>query len=43
MRSLRSRMTRRFPQMKDELADEVSDKKDRLRDKAMAAINMKKA
>ena len=33
----------RFPQMKDELADKFSDKKDRLRDKAMAAIKQKKA
>lgn len=43
MRHLFSRMKSRFPQMKDELADKFSDKKDRLRDKAMAAINMKKA
>ena len=43
MRHLFGRMKSRFPQMKDELADKFSDKKDRLRDKAMAAINMKKA
>lgn len=43
MRHLFSRMKSRFPQMKDELADKFSEKKDRLRDKAMAAINMKKA
>ena len=43
MRHLFSRMKSRFPQMKDELAEKFSDKKDRLRDKAMAAINMKKA
>ena len=43
MRHLFSRMKSRFPQMKDELADKFSDKKDRLRDKAMAAIKQKKA
>ena len=43
MRHLFSRMKSRFPQMKDELADKFSDKKDRLRDKAMAAIKKKKA
>lgn len=43
MRHLFSRMKSRFPQMKDELAEKFSEKKDRLRDKAMAAINMKKA
>ena len=43
MRHLFGRMKSRFPQMKDELADKFSDKKDRLRDKAMAAINKKKA
>ena len=43
MRHLFSRMKSRFPQMKDELAEKFSEKKDLLRDKAMAAINMKKA
>ena len=43
MRHLFGRMKSRFPQMKDELADKFSDKKDRLRDKAMAAIKKKKA
>ena len=43
MRHLFSSMKSRFPQMKDELAEKFSEKKDRLRDKAMAAINMKKA
>ena len=43
MRHLFSRMKSRFPQMKDELAEKFSEKKDRLCDKAMAAINMKKA
>ena len=43
MRHLFSRMKSRFPQMKDELAEKFSEKKDRLRDKAMAAINRKKA
>ena len=43
MRHLFSRMKSRFPQMKDELAEKFSEKKDRLRDKAMAAINMNKA
>lgn len=43
MRHLFSRMKSRFPQMKDELAEKFSEKKDRLRDKAMAAIKKKKA
>lgn len=43
MRHLFNKMKSRFPQMKDELADKFSDKKDRLRDKAMAAIKKKKA
>lgn len=43
MRHLFGRMKSRFPQMKDELAEKFSDKKDRLRDKAMAAIKKKKA
>ncbi len=43
MRHLFNKMKSRFPQIKDELADKFREKKDLMREKAMAAIKKRKA